>query len=139
MDDVTGFNQKNQVNDGENLVEKGIQELKVRYSDHVLEIVRLMLKFEEKERPSFIELGKLVLTSTDNSPVVSPKGDKKMNVSGPRKSFQSQEATKRSGVAKTFSMQKLKDTANQEEIKSIQGADEPQIMSGKKIGGSEKL
>ena len=80
-----------------------------------------------------------MVTSTDNSPVVSPKGDKKMNVSGPRKSFQSQEATKRSGVAKTFSMQKLKDTANQEEIKSIQGADEPQIMSGKKIGGSEKL
>ena len=36
-------------------------------------------------------------------------------------------------------MQKLKDTHNQEEIKSIQGADEPQIMSGKKVAGSEKL
>jgi hypothetical protein len=102
-----------------------------------------MLKFEEKERPSFIELGKLVLTSTDNSPIDSPKNGDKVHVSGPRKSFtshqKSQDGTKRAGVAKTFSMQKLKDTTNQEEVKSIQGADEPQIMSGKKIAGSEKL
>jgi len=31
-----------------------------------------MLKFEEQERPSFVELAKLVLTSTDNS-IDSPK------------------------------------------------------------------
>lgn len=31
-----------------------------------------MLKFEESERPSFVELGKLVLTSTDNT-IDSPK------------------------------------------------------------------
>ena len=33
-----------------------------------------MLKFEEKDRPSFVELAKLVLTSTENS-LESPKGD----------------------------------------------------------------
>ena len=37
-----------------------------------------MLKFEESERPSFVELAKLVLTSTENT-IESPKnqGDKK--------------------------------------------------------------
>lgn len=34
-----------------------------------------MLKFEEVERPSFIELAKLVLTSTENT-IDSPKGGK---------------------------------------------------------------
>ena len=72
MEDVTGFNQKNQVNDGEKLVDQGLKKLRARYSDHVLEIVRLMLKFEESERPSFIELAKLVLTSTENT-IDSPK------------------------------------------------------------------
>ena len=32
-----------------------------------------MLKFDEAERPSFVELAKLVLTSTENS-IDSPKG-----------------------------------------------------------------
>ena len=32
-----------------------------------------MLKFEESERPSFVELAKLVLTSTENT-IESPKG-----------------------------------------------------------------
>ena len=65
MEDVTGFNQRNQVNDGERLIESGLKKLKARYSDHVIEIIRLMLKFEENERPSFIELSKLVLTDSD--------------------------------------------------------------------------
>ena len=34
-----------------------------------------MLKYEEAERPSFIELAKLVLTSTENS-IESPKNSK---------------------------------------------------------------
>jgi serine/threonine-protein kinase len=75
MDDVTGFNQKNQVNDGEKLVESGLKKLKQRYSDHIIEIIRLMLKFEETDRPSFVELAKLVLTSTENS-LESPKDGK---------------------------------------------------------------
>ena len=73
MEDVTGFNQKNQVNDGERLVNAGLSKLKQRYSDHIIEIIRLMLKFDEAERPSFVELAKLVLTSTENS-LESPKG-----------------------------------------------------------------
>ena len=72
MDDVTGYNQKNAVNDGEKLVEQGLNKLRQRYSDHIIEIIRLMLKFEETERPSFVELAKLVLTSTENT-IESPK------------------------------------------------------------------
>ena len=46
--------------------------LRTRYSEHIIEIIRLMLKFDESERPSFTELSKLVLTSTENS-IESPK------------------------------------------------------------------
>jgi hypothetical protein len=60
------------VNDGEKLIEIGLSKLKQRYSDHIIEIIRLMLKFDEQDRPSFIELAKLVLTSTENS-IESPK------------------------------------------------------------------
>jgi len=49
------------------LISSGLAKLKNRYSDHIIEILRLMLKFEEPERPSFVELAKLVLTSTENS------------------------------------------------------------------------
>ena len=73
MEDVTGFNQKNQQNDGEKLVELSLKKLRQRYSDHIIEIIRLMLKYEEAERPSFVELAKLVLTSTENT-IESPKG-----------------------------------------------------------------
>lgn len=73
MEDVTGFNQRNQVNEGERLIGLGLGKIKQRYSDHIIEIIRLMLKFEEAERPSFVELAKLVLTSTENS-LDSPKG-----------------------------------------------------------------
>lgn len=76
MEDVTGFNQKNQANDGERLIEHSLKKLRQRYSDHILEIMRLMLKFEEAERPSFIELAKLVLTSTENT-IESPKAGKR--------------------------------------------------------------
>jgi serine/threonine protein kinase len=72
MEDVTGFNQKNQVNDGEKMIDLGLKKLRQRYSDHIIEIIRLMLKFDENERPSFIELAKLVLTSTENT-IDSPK------------------------------------------------------------------
>lgn len=78
MDDVTGFNQKNNDYDGEVLVEKGLKKLRARYSDHIIEIIRLMIKYNEEERPSFVELAKLVLTSSDNSiedaKTAGPKG-----------------------------------------------------------------
>lgn len=85
MEDVTGFNQRNQVNDGEKLVDLGVKKLKSRYSDHIIEIIRLMLKFEEVDRPSFIELSKLVLTSTENtieSPVGANSGGRKKSLPG---------------------------------------------------------
>ena len=44
-----------------------------------------MLKFEESERPSFVELAKLVLTSTENS-IDSPKGGPGGAVAGKRMS-----------------------------------------------------
>ena len=68
-----------------------------------------MLKFDEGERPSFIELGKLVLTSTENT-LESPKGDGTGRVTGGmRKSIggdskQKSADTGRKGVSKTFSM-----------------------------------
>lgn len=49
------------------MVDAGIKKLKTRYSDHVCEILRIMLRFNESERPSFMELTKLVLTSTENT------------------------------------------------------------------------
>ena len=55
--------------------------MRQRYSDHIIEIIRLMLKYEETERPSFVELAKLVLTSTENT-LESPKngeGNKKVS------------------------------------------------------------
>ena len=63
------------MNDGEKMVELALKKLRQRYSDHIIEIIRLMLKFEEPERPSFIELAKLVLTSTENT-IESPKEKK---------------------------------------------------------------
>jgi hypothetical protein len=63
MEDVTGYNQKSTSHDGEKLVETGLKGLRGRYSEHICEIIRLMLRFDEGERPSFIELAKLVLTS----------------------------------------------------------------------------
>ena len=103
MDDVTGFNQKNAANDGEKIIESGLKKLRQRYSEHVVEIIRLMLKFDEAERPSFTELSKLVLTSTENS-LESPKGDTRRKQSANPKS--THESRK---VSKTYSMKELKE------------------------------
>ena len=59
--------------------------MRSRYSDHIIEIIRLMLKFEETDRPSFVELAKLVLTSTENtieSPKNGPKGPDGKKIGG---------------------------------------------------------
>lgn len=103
MEDVTGFNQKNAVNDGEKLVEQGLKKLRQRYSDHIIEIIRLMLKYEENERPSFVELAKLVLTSTENT-IESPKN-------GLPKDGKKVVGSK--SVSKAFSQQSLKDKDQQ--------------------------
>lgn len=63
-----------------------------------------MLKFEESERPSFIELAKLVLTSTENT-IDSPKAKQAVGGSGSQaaiqKSIEANNQNKR--VNKTFS------------------------------------
>ena len=64
LEDVTGYNSPDE---GEKAVEEGLKNLNKRYSDHICEIINLMMKFDEEERPSFIELAKLVLTSEDNT------------------------------------------------------------------------
>lgn len=62
MEDVTGFNQKSNEFDGEKLIATGLQRLKQRFSDnhHFCEILRLMLKFNENDRLSFVELSKFL-------------------------------------------------------------------------------
>ena len=62
-----------------------------------------MLKFEESERPSFMELAKLVLTSTENT-IESPKNGVKPT--GDAKKFGSKT------VSKVFSQNNLKDSGN---------------------------
>jgi len=62
MDDVTGFNQKTSTNDGEILINKALKDLEKRYSRHILDTLKLLLIFEEKERPNFLELSKIVLS-----------------------------------------------------------------------------
>jgi hypothetical protein len=61
MEDVTGFNQKSAEFDGEKLINAGILKLRQKYNDHFCEVMRLMLKFNEIDRPSFIELGKILV------------------------------------------------------------------------------
>lgn len=82
------------------MVDAGLKKLRQRYSDHIIEIIRLMLKFEENERPSFVELAKLVLTSTENT------------IESPKNGIKSKDGSKPGGnksVSKVFSSQSLKD------------------------------
>lgn len=69
MEDVTGCNN---LKEGEAAIEDILKSLWVWYSEHIIEIIWLMLKFDEAERPSFVELAKLVLTSEDNT-LTTPK------------------------------------------------------------------
>ncbi len=62
MEDVTGFNQKSAEYDGERLISASLMRLKQRgYQDQVIDVLDLMLKFKEEQRPSFIELAKVVV------------------------------------------------------------------------------
>jgi serine/threonine protein kinase len=60
MKDVTGFNQKTQHVDGERLIKDGLNQLGKVYSQKIIDILRLMLVFNEEKRPSFIELTKII-------------------------------------------------------------------------------
>lgn len=58
LKDVTGFNQKTEKIDGEKLINNGLKILSNKYSNKVVDLLRIMLKFKEKDRPTFIELAK---------------------------------------------------------------------------------
>lgn len=116
MEDVTGFNQKNQSHDGESMIHEALRILRQRYSEHIVEIIRLMLKFDESQRPSFTELSKLVLTSTENT-IESPKGPAGAKVernvqpmSGQRERVDSKRSLDQRGkqIGKVQSMRELK-------------------------------
>jgi len=65
MEDVTGFNQKSNEYDGEKLVAAGVARLRERFGDNVCNVLSLMLKFYEKDRPSFIELHNIMMLQPD--------------------------------------------------------------------------
>lgn len=60
MEDVTGFNQKSSEYDGEKLVTAGINRLREKYPEHICASLNLMLKFYEKDRPSCLEMHKIM-------------------------------------------------------------------------------
>lgn len=78
MEDVTGFNQKSQDYDGEKLVVAGVGHLKDRFGENICKVFNLMLKFYEKDRPSFIELHRVMMKipdfamhETESTPIIN--------------------------------------------------------------------
>lgn len=61
LKDVTGFNQKTELYDGERLIRDGLRQLSKMYSSKVTDIIKLMLIYEESNRPNFIELGQIIV------------------------------------------------------------------------------
>ena len=66
--DVNGFNQKTDQCNGEQLIYEGLKILSKKYSNKVIEILSLMLKFNENDRPNFIELVKYLAKNNDYMP-----------------------------------------------------------------------
>ena len=66
--DVNGFNQMTDQCNGERLIREGLRMLGKKYSNKVLEILSLMLKFNENERPNFIELERFLAKNSDYIP-----------------------------------------------------------------------
>jgi serine/threonine protein kinase len=60
MKDVTGFNQKTNLTDGEKLIKEGLDRLSRKYSNKVTDILRKMLIFDEELRPNFLDLAKII-------------------------------------------------------------------------------
>ena len=68
LKDVNGFNRKTDQCNGERLIYEGLKMLSKKYSNKVIEILSLMLKFDENERPNFVELVKYLAKSNDYVP-----------------------------------------------------------------------
>ena len=130
------------------MIEAGLNKLKQRYSDHIIEILRLMLKFNEAERPSFVELGKLVLTSTENT-LESPKGTKMVNgkkvvetgnkvLASDPSQVKSIEMNKKE--SKSFSMRNLKENEGTPGMNSnVVGSNEKGLVGRKLIESSKSM
>ncbi|EGR33629.1 protein kinase domain protein [Ichthyophthirius multifiliis] len=61
IEEVTGFNNKTSELDGEQLTKNSLQELEKKYSNQFVNIIALMLIFEESARPSFVEIEQLFI------------------------------------------------------------------------------
>ena len=68
LKDVNGFNQKTENCNGERLIYEGLRMLGKKYSNKIIEILALMLKFDENERPNFIELVKYLAKNNEYTP-----------------------------------------------------------------------
>ena len=68
LKDVNGFNQKTDQCNGEKLIYEGLKILSKKYSNKIIEILSLMLKFNENDRPNFIELVKYLAKNNDYMP-----------------------------------------------------------------------
>ena len=84
--DVNGFNQKTDNCNGERLIYDGLRMLSKKYSNKIIEILNLMLKFDENERPNFIELEKYLAKNNEYTPradmtLIQYLEQKKMNKS----------------------------------------------------------
>lgn len=107
------------------MIEHSLKQLRQRYSEHILEIIRLMLKYDEHLRPSFTELSKLVLTSTENT-IESPKGphkrDKKTEQAAIKLNESSLSQEKGKKVNKVNSMRELiKDASSKRQMHPLVG------------------
>jgi hypothetical protein len=68
LSDVNGFNQSTEQSNGERLIRNGLRMLGKKYSNKIIEILNLMLKFDENERPNFIELERFLVKNNDYIP-----------------------------------------------------------------------
>ena len=68
LKDVNGFNQKTDQCNGERLIHEGLKMLSKKYSNKIIETFALMLKFDENERPNFIELERFLAKNNEYNP-----------------------------------------------------------------------
>ena len=68
LKDVNGFNQKTDQCNGERLIHEGLKMLSKKYSNKIIETFALMLKFDENERPNFIELERFLAKNNEYTP-----------------------------------------------------------------------
>ena len=66
--DVNGFNQNTEQCNGQRLIRDGLRMLGKKYSNKIIEILNLMLRFDENERPNFIELERFLVKSNEYIP-----------------------------------------------------------------------